>query len=346
MTIPATLDAVLLGSRHRGAVGDAARKCIDASAWSDCPDCCRSHRSPHWRRLCSQATDRRSRSATAAFALTFTLDRPGAMLLGVAALLWTFSGRYAAQDLRDRPNQGGFVVCWLMTLTGCVGVFLAADLIGFYFLLAVLSVGASGLVLQGNGAKASACRRRLSRSRAAGRSISARGPRAACSGHAQRQPADQRRNAGARHFAYTRSDAHVIAHRPRHEGGIGAAAFLDAACVQCRAHSGRCSDERRRGEGERARAHPFPAARCRVARLRIAARNDRDVRCALRRCGRNHAIGSEDRACVFQRESDGFRRGGHRYGSGRRGRRHRDWLQRSMRFTTCWSRAACSWRSV
>jgi len=85
----------------------------------------------------------------AAFTLTFALDPAGAMLLGVAALLWIFAGSYAAQDLRDKPNTGGFVVCWLLTLTGCIGVFLAADLIGFYFLLAVLSVGASGLVLQG-----------------------------------------------------------------------------------------------------------------------------------------------------------------------------------------------------
>jgi formate hydrogenlyase subunit 3/multisubunit Na+/H+ antiporter MnhD subunit len=85
----------------------------------------------------------------ATFALTFMLDRPGAMLLGVAALLWIFSGSYAARELRDKPHSGGFVICWLMTLTGCVGVFVAADLVGFYFLLAVLSVGASGLVLQG-----------------------------------------------------------------------------------------------------------------------------------------------------------------------------------------------------
>ena len=85
------------------------------------------------------------------FALRFSLDEPGAMLLGVAALLWIASGLYAARFLRGRAEPDGFIVCWLMTLTGCVGVFLAADLIGFYFLLAVLSVGASGLVLQGEG---------------------------------------------------------------------------------------------------------------------------------------------------------------------------------------------------
>ncbi|MDM0050135.1 proton-conducting transporter membrane subunit [Variovorax sp. J22R115] len=87
----------------------------------------------------------------AGYALTLTLDAPGAMLLAVAALLWALAGLYAVRHLRDRPHADGFIVCWLMTLTGSVGVFLAADLIGFYFLLAVLSVGASGLVLQGEG---------------------------------------------------------------------------------------------------------------------------------------------------------------------------------------------------
>ena len=50
--------------------------------------------------------------------LTFALDRPGAMLLGVAALLWIASGAYASQYLQGRPDRGRFVVCWLMTLTG------------------------------------------------------------------------------------------------------------------------------------------------------------------------------------------------------------------------------------
>jgi len=80
--------------------------------------------------------------------LTFLLDRPGAVLLGVAAVLWITAGVYAASFLRGRADAGRFVVCWLMTLTGCVGVFLAADMVGFYFLLAVLSVGASTLVIQ------------------------------------------------------------------------------------------------------------------------------------------------------------------------------------------------------
>lgn len=82
-------------------------------------------------------------------ALRFCLDLPGAILLGAAAVLWIFAGVYATHDLREHPDSGGLVTPWLMTLTGCVGVFLAADLIGFYLLLTLLSVGASGLVLQG-----------------------------------------------------------------------------------------------------------------------------------------------------------------------------------------------------
>ena len=84
---------------------------------------------------------------SARFRLTFALDLPGAVLLGVAMLLWIGSGAYASQYLQGRPNQGRFVVCWLMTLTGCLGVFLAADMVGFYFLLALLTLGACGLVI-------------------------------------------------------------------------------------------------------------------------------------------------------------------------------------------------------
>jgi len=91
---------------------------------------------------------------SARFALVFALDVPGAMLLGAAALLWIVAGLHARQYVAGRDDAGAFVVGWLMALTGCVGVFLAADVVGFYFLLAVLSVGAAGLVLQGEGAAA------------------------------------------------------------------------------------------------------------------------------------------------------------------------------------------------
>jgi formate hydrogenlyase subunit 3/multisubunit Na+/H+ antiporter MnhD subunit len=79
--------------------------------------------------------------------LNFALDLPGALLLGAAALLWIASGAYARPYLKSRPNRGRFVVSWLMTLTGCIGVFLAADMIGFYLFLALLTLGACGLII-------------------------------------------------------------------------------------------------------------------------------------------------------------------------------------------------------
>ena len=92
----------------------------------------------------------------AQFALHFALDMPGRILLGVAALLWSLAGVYAQRWLRDaqHPHGDGFIVTWLMSLSGLVGVFLAADLIGFYLWLALLSFGASGMVLQGRASDA------------------------------------------------------------------------------------------------------------------------------------------------------------------------------------------------
>ena len=84
----------------------------------------------------------------AVLGLTFVLDLPGAMLLGVAALLWSAAGAYAGADLRGKPNGGRFAVWWLMTLTGNLGVFMAADLVGFYLFFSLVSLAAYGLVVQ------------------------------------------------------------------------------------------------------------------------------------------------------------------------------------------------------
>ena len=59
---------------------------------------------------------------------TLALDPPGAILLGVAALLWTPAGLYAWRYLAGEPNAGRFAVWWLLTLTGSLGVFFAGDL--------------------------------------------------------------------------------------------------------------------------------------------------------------------------------------------------------------------------
>lgn len=80
-------------------------------------------------------------------AIGLVFDRPGAALLGVAALLWAAAGLYAAPMLQRSPNRGRFVVFWLLTLTGSLGVFVAADLISFYLSYGLVSLAAFGLIL-------------------------------------------------------------------------------------------------------------------------------------------------------------------------------------------------------
>ena len=78
--------------------------------------------------------------------MTLTLDRPGAILLGAAALLWITASAYAAVYLRGEPNAGRFVEWWLLTLSGSLGVFMAADLVSFYLTYSVVSLAAWGLI--------------------------------------------------------------------------------------------------------------------------------------------------------------------------------------------------------
>jgi formate hydrogenlyase subunit 3/multisubunit Na+/H+ antiporter MnhD subunit len=75
------------------------------------------------------------------------LDTPGALILGAASLLWIGAGWYAAAWLRDQPDPGRFTVWWLLTLAGSIGVFMAADLVGFYLMFTLVSLAAYGLVI-------------------------------------------------------------------------------------------------------------------------------------------------------------------------------------------------------
>jgi formate hydrogenlyase subunit 3/multisubunit Na+/H+ antiporter MnhD subunit len=81
------------------------------------------------------------------FRMTLVLDMPGAMLLGVSAILWIAAGAYASVHLRADPNAGRFAEWWLLTLAGNIGVFIAADLVSFYLTYSVVSLAAWGLVV-------------------------------------------------------------------------------------------------------------------------------------------------------------------------------------------------------
>ncbi|HQR74876.1 MAG TPA: hypothetical protein PLR35_00485, partial [Burkholderiaceae bacterium] len=86
--------------------------------------------------------------AAGSYEAVLALDAPGALLLGVAALLWSAAGAYAATYQRDQPNRGRFAASWLLCLTGCLGVFVAADMPLLYLMLATMTLGASALVFQ------------------------------------------------------------------------------------------------------------------------------------------------------------------------------------------------------
>nr|WP_294524578.1 complex I subunit 5 family protein [uncultured Rhodopila sp.] len=86
--------------------------------------------------------------------LRLSLDLPSAILLGVAALLWIAAGVYAAAWLRDDPRRGRIAEWWLLTLTGSLGVFMAADLVSFYLLFSMVSLAAYGLIIEGRAADA------------------------------------------------------------------------------------------------------------------------------------------------------------------------------------------------
>jgi formate hydrogenlyase subunit 3/multisubunit Na+/H+ antiporter MnhD subunit len=73
---------------------------------------------------------------------TLRLDPPGALLLACAALLWIV---VSAALWRDRQPDDRFGLCWLLTMTGNIGVFIAGDLVSFYLFYALVSIPAYGL---------------------------------------------------------------------------------------------------------------------------------------------------------------------------------------------------------
>jgi formate hydrogenlyase subunit 3/multisubunit Na+/H+ antiporter MnhD subunit/outer membrane lipoprotein SlyB len=79
--------------------------------------------------------------------LRLALNTPAAVLLGCAALLWIAGGVYATAWLRGRADSGRFVAWWLLTLSGSIGVFMAADLVSFYLLFSMVSLAAFGMIV-------------------------------------------------------------------------------------------------------------------------------------------------------------------------------------------------------
>ena len=82
----------------------------------------------------------------APYHMTLMLDGPGFMLLTASSLLWIAAGFYAPAFFSTGDVGGSFPVCWLFTLVGSVGIFLAADLASFLLFYALVSLPAYGFV--------------------------------------------------------------------------------------------------------------------------------------------------------------------------------------------------------
>jgi formate hydrogenlyase subunit 3/multisubunit Na+/H+ antiporter MnhD subunit len=77
---------------------------------------------------------------------TFTMDVSGAMLMGSAALLWMAAGVFVSHRVLGIAGFRRFCGCWFLTMTGSLGVFVAADLVGFLTMYALASLPAYGMV--------------------------------------------------------------------------------------------------------------------------------------------------------------------------------------------------------
>ena len=79
------------------------------------------------------------------------LTEPGALLLGASSILWILAALTVRRAIPGRSALEGFSAWWLLTLTGSLGVFVAADLISFYLLFSIVSLSAYGLIAAGDG---------------------------------------------------------------------------------------------------------------------------------------------------------------------------------------------------
>jgi formate hydrogenlyase subunit 3/multisubunit Na+/H+ antiporter MnhD subunit len=81
-----------------------------------------------------------------ALRVSLSLDQPGGLLLLAAALVWLIVSLFALREGQGRPTADRFAVSWLLTMAGSLGVFIAADLLTFYLVYALVSVPAYYLV--------------------------------------------------------------------------------------------------------------------------------------------------------------------------------------------------------
>ena len=88
------------------------------------------------------------------FGTQFALTDLGASFLFFTALLWGLAGWSADRYLADDdPNRNRFTACFLLAMTGNLGLLIAQDVASFYGFFAIMSLSSWGLVVHEGGAK-------------------------------------------------------------------------------------------------------------------------------------------------------------------------------------------------
>jgi len=82
------------------------------------------------------------------------LDAAGRVFLLLAALLWTVSGVYARNYLRQSNRREEFYVFFLLSMAGNFILIVTQDLLGFYFGFSLMSFAAYGLIIHDRSAAA------------------------------------------------------------------------------------------------------------------------------------------------------------------------------------------------
>lgn len=75
------------------------------------------------------------------------VDAPGRLLLGMVALIWLAAGVFALGHFRRPERPAVFAGFWCLTLSGNLGVMMAADVATFYVAFAAVSLAAYWLVV-------------------------------------------------------------------------------------------------------------------------------------------------------------------------------------------------------
>ena len=250
-----------------------------------------------------------------ALRVSLWLDRPGGLLLFAAALVWLIVSLFALRQGQGRPNADRFAVSWLLTMAGSLGVFIAADLLTFYLVYALVSVPAYYLVAHDEDPA----------SRRAGAVYMA----FALLGEAVLLIAFVMLAAGEPSGSVQIRD--VVAALPVSPWRDAALALIilgfgmKIALVPLHGWMpltytaapipGGCRAERRRSQGRRDRAHPFSAAWRGFSRLGRSARLGWLHLRLLWRRDRHHAARPQNHARLFEHQPDGRDHRGVRHGA-------------------------------